>query len=91
MPTHIFSLSEKKVVDVHEKEAQALFNHNRHFLMRTYPWGLRIGSSNLDPAPFWRKGIQVVALNWQKWDEGMMLNEGMFTGTHGYVLKPQGR
>ncbi|KAI5465510.1 PLC-like phosphodiesterase [Mariannaea sp. PMI_226] len=90
MPTHIFSLSEKKVVDVHESEAQALFNHNRHFLMRTYPWGLRIGSSNLDPAPFWRKGIQVVALNWQKWDEGMMLNEGMFAGTPGYVLKPKG-
>ncbi|KAM5369285.1 hypothetical protein ACJZ2D_009106 [Fusarium nematophilum] len=90
MPTHIFSLSEKKVIDVHEKQASDLFNHNRHFLMRTYPWGLRIGSSNLDPALFWRKGIQVVALNWQRWDEGMMLNEGMFAGTGGYVLKPKG-
>ncbi|KAF7544708.1 hypothetical protein G7Z17_g9734 [Cylindrodendrum hubeiense] len=90
MPTHIFSLSEKKVTDVHEKQAHELFNHNRHFFMRTYPWGLRIGSSNLDPAQFWRKGIQIVALNWQKWDEGMMLNEGMFAGTDGYVLKPQG-
>ncbi|KAF4457459.1 hypothetical protein F53441_509 [Fusarium austroafricanum] len=90
MPTHIFSLSEKKVIDVHEKQASDLFNHNRHFLMRTYPWGLRIGSSNLDPSVFWRKGIQVVALNWQRWDEGMMLNEGMFAGTGGYVLKPQG-
>lgn len=90
MPTHIFSLSEKKVQDVHEKQAHELFNHNRHFFMRTYPWGLRIGSSNLDPALFWRKGIQIVALNWQNWDEGMMLNEGMFAGTDGYVLKPQG-
>ncbi|KAF5018500.1 hypothetical protein F66182_9505 [Fusarium sp. NRRL 66182] len=90
MPTHIFSLSEKKVLDVHEKQASDLFNHNKHFLMRTYPWGLRIGSSNLDPSLFWRKGIQVVALNWQNWDEGMMLNEGMFAGTGGYVLKPQG-
>ncbi|KAF5268649.1 hypothetical protein FOXYS1_446 [Fusarium oxysporum] len=90
MPTHIFSLSEKKVIDVHEKQASDLFNHNRHFLMRTYPWGLRIGSSNLDPSVFWRKGIQIVALNWQRWDEGMMLNEGMFAGTGGYVLKPQG-
>ncbi|WAO88600.1 Phosphoinositide phospholipase C [Fusarium falciforme] len=90
MPTHIFSLSEKKVIDVHEKQASDLFNHNRHFLMRTYPWGLRIGSSNLDPAIFWRKGIQIVALNWQRWDEGMMLNEGMFAGTGGYVLKPPG-
>ncbi|PKS11936.1 hypothetical protein jhhlp_001232 [Lomentospora prolificans] len=90
MPTHIFSLSEKKVEEVHEKQAGDLFKHNLHYLMRTYPHGLRIGSSNLDPAPFWRKGIQVVALNWQNWDEGMMLNEGMFAGTHGYVLKPEG-
>jgi hypothetical protein len=29
-------------------------------------------------------------LNWQETDEGMMLNEGMFAGTGGYVLKPQG-
>jgi phosphatidylinositol-specific phospholipase C-like protein len=90
MPTHIFSLAEKKVIDVHEKSAKALFDHNMNFMMRAYPSGLRIRSSNLDPAPFWRKGIQVVALNWQRWDEGMMLNEGMFAGTHGYVLKPEG-
>ncbi|MBE3047072.1 phosphatidylinositol-specific phospholipase C domain-containing protein [Candidatus Bathyarchaeota archaeon] len=91
MPTHIFSLSEKKVEEVHEKEAGALFAHNLRYLMRTYPHGLRIGSSNLDPAPSWRKGIQVVALNWQNWDEGMMLNEGMFAGTNGWVLKPEGK
>jgi hypothetical protein len=90
MPTHIFSLSENPVVDVHEKSARELFEHNRQYLMRTYPSGLRIRSSNLDPVVFWRKGIQVVALNWQNWDEGMMLNEGMFAGTNGYVLKPQG-
>lgn len=91
MASHVFSLSEKKVIDVHEKQAAELFNHNRHYLMRTYPWGLRIGSSNLDPSLFWRKGIQIVALNWQRWDEGMMLNEGMFAGTGGWVLKPEGK
>jgi hypothetical protein len=90
MPTHIFSLSEKGVVEVHQKSAYELFEHNRRYLMRTYPSGLRIRSSNLDPAVFWRKGIQIVALNWQNWDEGMMLNEGMFAGTNGYVLKPEG-
>jgi len=31
-----------------------------------------------------------VALNWQNWDAGMMLNEGMFAGSKGYVLKPEG-
>lgn len=90
MPTHIFSLSENGVTEVHQKSARELFEHNRRFLMRAYPSGLRIRSSNLDPAVFWRKGIQVVALNWQNWDEGMMLNEGMFAGTGGYVLKPEG-
>ncbi|KAH9890291.1 PLC-like phosphodiesterase [Xylariomycetidae sp. FL2044] len=90
MPTHVFSLSENGVADVHEAEPQHLFDHNRQYLMRTYPGGMRIGSSNLDPPVFWRKGIQIVALNWQRWDEGMMLNEGMFAGTGGYVLKPEG-
>ncbi|KAK0711130.1 PLC-like phosphodiesterase [Lasiosphaeris hirsuta] len=90
MPTHIFSLSENGVMEVHQKSARELFDHNKHYLMRAYPSGLRIGSSNLDPAVFWRKGIQIVALNWQNWDEGMMLNEGMFAGTGGYVLKPAG-
>ncbi|OHF00151.1 phosphatidylinositol-specific phospholipase C [Colletotrichum orchidophilum] len=90
MPTHVFSLSEKGVMEVHEKEGAALFHHNRHYLMRAYPSGLRIRSSNLDAPVFWRRGIQIVALNWQNWDEGMMLNEGMFAGTKGYVLKPEG-
>ncbi|KAI8945603.1 PLC-like phosphodiesterase [Xylaria longipes] len=90
MPTHIFSLSEGGVEEVHDKNAHLLFEHNRHYMMRTYPSGMRIQSSNLDPPVFWRKGIQIVALNWQKWDEGMMLNEGMFAGTGGYVLKPDG-
>lgn len=91
MATHIFSLSEKKVDEVHERQPAELFGHNLRYLMRTYPHGLRFGSSNLDPAPSWRRGIQVVALNWQNWDEGMMLNEGMFAGTGGYVLKPEGK
>lgn len=90
MPTHVFSLSEKAVVEVHEKTPAQLFDHNRRFLMRAYPSGLRIGSSNLDPLAYWRKGVQIVALNWQNWDHGMMLNEGMFAGTGGYVLKPEG-
>ncbi|KIH90604.1 phospholipase c [Sporothrix brasiliensis 5110] len=90
MPTHVFSLSEKSLMEVHAKHGPALFSHNRRFLMRAYPSGLRIGSSNLDPARFWRKGVQIVALNWQNCDEGMMLNDAMFLGTGGYVLKPEG-
>ncbi|KAK8097557.1 1-phosphatidylinositol 4 5-bisphosphate phosphodiesterase 1 [Apiospora kogelbergensis] len=90
MPTHMFSLSERGVLEVHDKQAPDLWRHNERFMMRTYPSAMRIGSSNIDPPVFWRKGVQIVALNWQKWDEGMMLNEGMFAGTGGYVLKPEG-
>ena len=89
-PTHIFSLKQPAVDDVHKKSAADLFKHNRNYLMRTYPGGIRIDSSNFDPAGMWRKGVQIVALNWQSWDEGMMLNEGMFATTKGYVLKPEG-
>ena len=90
IPSHVFSLSEKKLMEVHESQGPTLFSHNRNFLMRAFPSGTRVSSSNLDPAFFWRKGVQMVALNWQSWDAGMMLNEGMFGGGSGWVLKPEG-
>lgn len=90
IPTHVFSLSEKKLMEVHQSQGPTLFSHNRDFMMRAFPSGMRISSSNLDPAVYWRKGVQMVALNWQKCDEGTMLNEAMFTGTGGWVLKPRG-
>lgn len=90
IPTHVFSLSEKKLMEVHQSQGPTLFSHNRNFLMRAFPSGMRISSSNLDPSVFWRKGVQMVALNWQKWDAGMMLNEGMFAGGGGWALKPKG-
>ena len=90
LPTHVFSLSEKKLMEVHASSGPTLFSHNRNYLMRAFPSGMRVRSDNLDPSVFWRKGVQMVALNWQRWDEGMMLNEGMFSGSCGYVLKPKG-
>jgi hypothetical protein len=90
MPNHIFSLSEKAALAVQRTMPKALFTHNRDFLMRTYPHGMRFDSSNFDPVIFWRAGVQVVALNWQSWDAGMILNEGMFAGSDGYILKPKG-
>ncbi|TQS31923.1 hypothetical protein Golomagni_07784 [Golovinomyces magnicellulatus] len=90
MDSHIFSLAEKKFLENRQNQGSALFEHNRHYMVRAYPSGMRIGSSNLNPPPFWASGAQIVALNWQETDEGMMLNEGMFEGTEGYVLKPSG-
>jgi hypothetical protein len=90
IPTHIFSLSEGTLMEVHETNPTGLFEHNKHFFMRAYPKGLRLTSSNLNPSIFWRAGVQIVALNWQRWDGGMMQNEAMFAGTAGWVLKPEG-
>ena len=90
IPTHVFSLSEKTLMEVHETDPEALFRHNKHFFMRAYPKSLRINSGNLNPSIFWRAGVQIVALNWQRWDGGMMQNEAMFAGTGGWVLKPEG-
>ncbi|EMD85206.1 hypothetical protein COCC4DRAFT_208152 [Bipolaris maydis ATCC 48331] len=90
IPTHVFSLSEGTLMDLHESNPTELFEHNKHYFMRAYPKGLRLTSSNLNPSVFWRAGVQIVALNWQRWDGGMMQNEAMFAGTPGWVLKPEG-
>jgi hypothetical protein len=90
IPTHIFALSEKKLLDLHESAPDSVFQHNVDYLMRAYPKGTRVRSSNLDPTPFWRLGIQMVALNWQQMNASIMMNEAMFRGTEGWVLKPEG-
>lgn len=89
-PPHIFSIAEGDILDLHNDKRAEMFTHNRRYFMRAYPSGRRIDSSNPDPSVFWRKGVQMVALNWQHWDEGTMINEGMFGGGRGWVLKPPG-
>lgn len=88
MPAHVFSLSEGALTGMYKEDPEGLFNHNKQYLMRAYPKGTRISSSNLDPSIFWRAGVQMVALNWQKVDRGMMLQEAMFQGTGGWAMKP---
>ncbi|TKW52219.1 1-phosphatidylinositol 4,5-bisphosphate phosphodiesterase 1 [Colletotrichum tanaceti] len=89
-PSHIFSISESRILELHATKAREMFTHNKNFFMRAFPNGARVDSSNPDPSLFWRKGVQMVALNWQYLDEGMMLNEGMFADEQGWVLKPIG-
>ncbi|RMZ90792.1 hypothetical protein DV736_g1978, partial [Chaetothyriales sp. CBS 134916] len=92
MANHVFSFSEGKMFEMHSDPTSgpALFKHNKKFLTRVFPRGTRIRSSNVDPTFHWRMGAQMVALNWQKLDKGMMLNEGMFAESQGWILKPEG-
>ncbi|MCJ1474400.1 Phospholipase C [Lambiella insularis] len=91
---HIYSLEEPTFVNQcrdPEVEAQ-LKKHNMRYLMRVYPSKYRVRSTNPDPLTFWRRGVQMVALNWQTNDLGMQINEAMFAGgadRTGFVLKPE--
>ncbi len=91
---HIFSIGERKFEALcRDQEGKAqLEKHNVQYLMRIYPSGMRVKSTNPDPLVFWRRGAQMVALNWQTYDLGMQLNDAMFacgSGRLGYVLKPR--
>ncbi len=87
-PSHIYSINEDDLLDIYKKHSEHVLMHNERFFMRAYPKGTRVDSSNMDPSIYWRKGVQMVAVNWQKWDEGTMVNRGMFEGSGGWVLKP---
>lgn len=90
---HIFSFMESSFSkNSRSKEDKMSLNiHNMRYLMRVYPDGTRLASSNFDPLLYWRRGVQMAALNWQTFDLGMQLNRAMFDGgqdSSGYVLKP---
>jgi phosphatidylinositol phospholipase C delta len=91
---HVFSMNERafeKLTKPGAREKHLLEEHNMRCLMRVYPHAFRINSSNFDPLKFWRRGVQMAALNWQTYDLGQQLNEAMFAGGQdrtGYVLKP---
>ena len=88
-PAHIFSFSEEKLKSLHRTKHKDVFQHNKNYLARTFPASLRSANPNL-PTLCWRKGVQMVSLNWQHWDTAMHLNDAMFDDTHGWVLKPPG-
>jgi len=91
---HIFSFMES-TFDKNGRTPEnkrAMNRHNMRYMMRVYPNGWRVASTNFDPLTYWRRGVQMVALNWQTYDLGMQMNDAMFAGgsdQSGYVLKPK--
>lgn len=91
---HILSFKERTFLNNSSTKASkdALFRHNMRYLMRVYPGQHRVTSTNFDPLIYWRRGVQMAALNWQTFDLGMQFNQAMFAGGRdgsGYVLKPR--
>lgn len=85
---HLINVSESGLLTLMPEFNQKVGKHNAHHLMRVFPKGTRISSQNLKPVPFWGVGAQICALNWQSFGVSLQLNEALFAGTDGYVLKP---
>ena len=64
-PAHVFSLSENTANRMLKQSGMDLVKHNKTHLVRIYPKGTRIGSTNFEPHKFWAAGVQLVAINWQ--------------------------
>eukprot|EP00118_Oscarella_pearsei_P018809 m.194954 g.194954 ORF g.194954 m.194954 type:complete len:1783 (+) comp39514_c0_seq3:1043-6391(+) len=84
------SLGESKLFKLIGSSAGQLVEYNRHQMMRVYPAGRRVDSSNYNPVDPWTCGCSMVALNYQFAGKMMDLNTGNFlqNGGSGYVLKP---
>ncbi|XP_043274277.1 1-phosphatidylinositol 4,5-bisphosphate phosphodiesterase epsilon-1-like isoform X2 [Venturia canescens] len=84
------SLNESAAKKICRKQPLGVVAHVETQLVRTYPAGMRIDSSNFNPVIFWAFGIQMVALNYQTDDAALHLNAAMFeqNGQCGYVRKP---
>lgn len=93
LPTHVISFGENRLAKLcSEPQArQDLLAHCRSHLVRAYPKGSRLSSTNYLPHQWWAVGVQMASVNWQTWDLGMAMNAAMFAraGRGGYVLKPE--
>ncbi|KAJ4494862.1 PLC-like phosphodiesterase [Lentinula edodes] len=89
-PRHILiNISESKILSLLPTQLDPLIEHGRLHLRRIFPRGTRIRSSNMDILKLWRNGSHIVSLNWQTFDTPMQINEAMFVGSPGWVLKPK--
>ncbi|XP_078702171.1 1-phosphatidylinositol 4,5-bisphosphate phosphodiesterase delta-1-like isoform X3 [Branchiostoma floridae x Branchiostoma belcheri] len=87
---HMSSITENKALDLVKHQAADFITHTKRQLVKIYPAGSRVDSSNMDPHVFWAAGCQIVAMNYQTPCDQMDLNLGRFrqNGGCGYVLKP---
>ena len=64
-PEYIFSLSERKAKKLMDADMVRLVKYTQTHVVRIYPKGTRLDSSNYEPHLYWAAGAQVVAINWQ--------------------------
>ena len=87
----VSSVQESEAKHNSRKYAVKMLDHTERQLVRCYPAGMRIDSSNYNPIPMWLGGIQMAALNYQTSDSHLALHNAFFSqnGGCGYILKPK--
>ncbi|XP_052180347.1 phosphoinositide phospholipase C 2-like isoform X2 [Diospyros lotus] len=85
------SLSEQELEGALEMYATDIVRFTQRNLLRVYPKGTRLNSSNYDPITGWMHGAQMVAFNMQGYGKYLWIMQGMFraNGGCGYVKKPE--
>ncbi|XP_027337126.1 phosphoinositide phospholipase C 2-like isoform X2 [Abrus precatorius] len=84
------SLSELQLEKAAETHGKEIVRFTQRNILRVYPKGTRITSTNYNPLIGWMHGAQMVAFNMQGYGRSLWLMHGMFkaNGGCGYVKKP---
>ncbi|KAK8940047.1 Phosphoinositide phospholipase C 4 [Platanthera guangdongensis] len=84
------SLSEQQLTKAAATHGTDLVRFTQKNMLRIYPRGTRVRSSNYNPMIGWMHGAQMVAFNMQGYGRSLWLMHGFFraNGGCGYVKKP---
>ncbi|KAK4606083.1 hypothetical protein RGQ29_000383 [Quercus rubra] len=84
------SLSEQALEKATSSHGTDVIRFTQRNILRVYPKGTRLNSSNYNPLIGWMHGAQMVAFNMQGYGKYLWLMHGMFrsNGGCGYVKKP---
>ncbi|KAJ1426365.1 PLC-like phosphodiesterase, TIM beta/alpha-barrel domain superfamily [Sesbania bispinosa] len=84
------SLSEQQLEKAAITHGKEIVRFTQRNILRVYPKGTRIDSSNYNPLIGWVHGAQMVAFNMQGYGRSLWLMHGMFraNGGCGFVKKP---
>ncbi|KAA8539577.1 hypothetical protein F0562_026269 [Nyssa sinensis] len=84
------SLSEQALEKAAASHGTDVVRFTQKNILRVYPKGTRVTSSNFKPIRGWMHGAQMVAFNMQGYGKSLWLMHGMFrcNGGCGYVKKP---
>ncbi|XWS74808.1 hypothetical protein CRYUN_Cryun01aG0029600 [Craigia yunnanensis] len=84
------SMSEQELEKTAVTHGKQIVRFTQRNILRVYPKGIRVDSSNYNPLIGWMHGAQMVAFNMQGYGRSLWLMHGMFkaNGGCGYVKKP---